>query len=642
VDDPLIWARAIHFISTMTAAGVFLFAALVAEPAFQKANSDGYLVAGARQWLRRIAWSGLVVALISGMAWLVFAAEEMSDRPLAEVLSERIIGTVLTRTGFGHAWLARFALAALLAGLLWTRPNLQTGLQRIGAALLAAALAGTLAWAGHAVGTPGIEGAVHLTADILHLVAAAAWVGALAPLALLLYMARDSRDEGSLQVAQIAVSRFSILGIVSVAAILASGIVNTWHLAGTAPALIGTDYGRLLLAKVALFLLMVSVAAVNRFRLTPRLADAHGVIVSRDALRQLRRNSAIEAGAGGIILTIVAVLGTLPPGLHQQPTWPFSLRISGDVFSVPDLYIAILFGAAWIATGVIYRKFRWPAITVGVVIFVVQGFRLPIIEAYPTTFYGSPIGFSTQSIAEGARLFAARCASCHGPEGRGDGPAGALLKTEPADLTADHVYAHTDGDLFWWITHGIEPEMPGFGAELDEEERWNLINFIRSNADATRLRLFGGGTEAAFPTPSFSADCADGSTISSDQLRTHVVHIVVAGLNSDNWLRQVGDRDAADTLSTIVITRRPEVAKTMALCATDDPDTADTFARYRDQTKSFEGTEILVDAAGNLRSIWYSPDFGDGYDSGPLERRVQSLGIAPRVARFSGPHVHSH
>src|SRR5579862_5568865 len=307
-------------------AGVFIFATLVAEPAFHKASPDGHLVVVVRLWLRRIAWVGLVAALISGMAWLVFTAEEMSDRPLAEVLSEGIIGTVLARTGFGHAWLARFVLAGLLAGLLWTRTNLPTDLHRIGAACLAAAFAATLAWAGHAVGTPGIEGGIHLTADILHLVGAAAWVGALVPLALLLGIVRGSHDEGSSQVAQIAVSRFSTLGVVSVAIILASGIVNTWELAGSAPALFGTDYGRLLLAKVAVFLLMVSVAAVNRFRLTPRLAQGQTVVAKRGALRQLTRNSAIEAAAGGIVLVIVAVLGTLPPGLHQEPIWPFSFR----------------------------------------------------------------------------------------------------------------------------------------------------------------------------------------------------------------------------------------------------------------------------------------------------------------------------
>ena len=62
--------------------------------------------------------------------------------------------------------------------------------------------------------------------------------------------------------------------MISVGALIATGIVNGWILAGSAPALVGTDYGRLLLAKVALFLAMVAVAAINRLRLTPRLTLA--------------------------------------------------------------------------------------------------------------------------------------------------------------------------------------------------------------------------------------------------------------------------------------------------------------------------------------------------------------------------------
>src|SRR5262249_32401233 len=77
--------------------------------------------------------------------------------------------------------------------------------------------------------------------------------------------ARGARD---------ATLRFSTLGLISVGLLIATGIVNGWILAGSVPALIGTDYGRLLLAKVALFLAMVAVAAVNRLRLTPRLALA--------------------------------------------------------------------------------------------------------------------------------------------------------------------------------------------------------------------------------------------------------------------------------------------------------------------------------------------------------------------------------
>src|SRR5262249_57226864 len=85
-------------------------------------------------------------------------------------------------------------------------------------------------------------------------------------------LAAARREEISLALAREATLRFSTLGLISVGLLIATGVVNGWTLAGSVPALIGTDYGRLLLAKVALFLAMVSGAAINRLRLTPRLA----------------------------------------------------------------------------------------------------------------------------------------------------------------------------------------------------------------------------------------------------------------------------------------------------------------------------------------------------------------------------------
>ena len=157
---------------------------------------------------------------------------------------------------------------------------------------MAAAFAGALAWSGHAAGGLGREAIVHPAADVLHLIAAAAWVGALLPL-IVLFAAADA-DDASLAMARAATTRFSTLGIISVGTLLVTGIVNTYYLTGGVPALLHTDYGRLLLIKIALFLAMVAIAAVNRFRLTPQLLQQNNIPASRDALRRLRRNAAIE------------------------------------------------------------------------------------------------------------------------------------------------------------------------------------------------------------------------------------------------------------------------------------------------------------------------------------------------------------
>ena len=63
---------------------------------------------------------------------------------------------------------------------------------------------------------------------------------------------------------------------------------------------------------------MLALATVNRLWLTPALTVNAGERPARDAFRQLRRNVAIEIGAGAIILSIVAVLGVTPPGLSES------------------------------------------------------------------------------------------------------------------------------------------------------------------------------------------------------------------------------------------------------------------------------------------------------------------------------------
>ncbi len=317
MNDPLFYARAIHFAASIMVAGVVFFIVFVAEPAFRHTKDDARVAVAVRIRLAWIAWIGLVVALASGVPWLVIVAESMSGQPLGALTSQGILWTVLTQTDFGNDWLLRLVLACALGGLfvhfLSVKGVTSLGLKAV-TAVLAAALVGSLAWAGHAIGGQGVEGFVHPAADVLHLIAAAAWAGALVPLAVLLTM--TGPHAAGLAAARTATQRFSTLGIVSVAALLLTGTVNAWYLVGSVSALTGTDYGRLLLVKLALFAGMVGIAAFNWSRLTPRLlqnADATG---AQRARRQLRRNAAIEAAMGALVICIVATLGILPPASH--------------------------------------------------------------------------------------------------------------------------------------------------------------------------------------------------------------------------------------------------------------------------------------------------------------------------------------
>jgi len=71
------------------------------------------------------------------------------------------------------------------------------------------------------------------------------------------------------------------------------------------------------------------------------------------------------------------------------------------------------------------------------------------------------------------------CVSCHGPGGKGDGPAAAALPPpKPANWTADAVQKQTDGELFWKISNG-RGAMPPW-KHLPENERWEIVNYIRT------------------------------------------------------------------------------------------------------------------------------------------------------------------
>jgi copper resistance protein D len=319
LDDLLISVRAVHFAATISICGVVIFQAFVGEPAFRVAV-NGPMARLVRRRLAHLAWWSLALAVLSSVAWLIVQSAEMSERALTALFSEDVLGTVLFDTDFGRVWLARSALIALLAAALYPSyfSDAPLSLWRRGVALTAAAaFVAALAFAGHAAASTGIESLVKEASDVLHLLAAASWVGALTPLAMVLGAAGSDPRDSSLAIARAATLWFSTLGIVSVATVLASGIVNTWVLVGSVPALIGTDYGRLLLVKISLFLVMLSVATVNRLRLTPRLSQDRDHSAERDALRQLRTNSVIEVGIGAVILGIVGVLGTLPPGNEQ-------------------------------------------------------------------------------------------------------------------------------------------------------------------------------------------------------------------------------------------------------------------------------------------------------------------------------------
>jgi copper resistance protein D len=309
-DGLLIVIRATHFAATAVTAGALIFRAVVAEPAARHAWQEGAMFAPP---VRKVAWIGLAVTVLTGMVWLQLQTMRMTGASFAGALSTDALGTVIGETQFGQALSIRLLFALILASCLVFDRVLVLRWFALASAL---GLAAGIAWTGHAGSTPDQLGSVHLAADVLHLWAASAWIGGLVLLALLLIAARCRPDAAWRAFELEAVRRFSTLGIVSVATLTLSGLVSAWILVGSWRGLVVTDYGRLLSIKLVVFAAMLAFAAVNRLRLTPQLASpAHGLPES-DARRRLTRNTLVETVLGLAVFVIVGALGMQHPAIH--------------------------------------------------------------------------------------------------------------------------------------------------------------------------------------------------------------------------------------------------------------------------------------------------------------------------------------
>jgi putative copper resistance protein D len=310
IDGPLVAIRALHFAATAITAGALIFRAVVAEPALRSIPEAKTVL---RSQILLVAWIGLAIAAASGVVWFQLQAASMSGLPFGEAMTSNVLSTVLNETQFGLVSEIRLVLAVILAACLACDRFAPARWLALGSAL---GFIATVAWTGHAGSTLGKLGNLHLTADALHLIAAAGWIGGLVSLALLLAAARRNQGFAWTSLAGDVAQRFSTLGIVSVGTLLVTGIVNAWILVGSIHALTVTGYGQLLLLKLVAFAIMLVFAAINRLWLTPQLASSPENQPQLEALRQLARNSIIEIALGLTIFAIVGALGTLHPAIH--------------------------------------------------------------------------------------------------------------------------------------------------------------------------------------------------------------------------------------------------------------------------------------------------------------------------------------
>ena len=249
-----------------------------------------------RPMLRGMA---LIGALLS-MAGLVLMTRAMSGETALAALWPHL-QMMLLETDVGLAWAVR--MIALIVLLI--RPGLWL------ASIAGAVALASLAWSGHGAMDDGALRFWHFLSDILHLLAAGAWLGAMLALVL---MARGPLDEARIRSLAFAVRRFEWIGAVIVLTLSITGVVNYLFIVGPKleDVLLGT-YGMLLAIKVLLFAGMLVLAALNRFHLGPALAKALRDEQHAIAANALRRSVVVELAIALLIVALVAWLGTLSP-----------------------------------------------------------------------------------------------------------------------------------------------------------------------------------------------------------------------------------------------------------------------------------------------------------------------------------------
>ena len=612
--------RGTHVAATMSIFGSILFQTVIAGSALRDSSDPTMRLL--RRHLAKLIWWSLAIAVIAAGLWLPLEAAAVAEEDgIDQILATLPIVLWESQFGFLLIWrLGLLVLACLILGRAWPQWRCLIGLIITGIALsLQVGL-------GHGLSMDGNLGLLLILAEAIHLLAAGAWLGGLLPLFLLIGLL-------PVDLALLAIRRFSHLGLLCVLLLAATIMIQSWVLIGGVPGLIGTDYGRLALLKAAIFIVLLTLAALNRWRFVPRLANRPDTRTQR----RLRASVAAEVVFGFMVVLAAGVLLTQPPAMHQQADWPFPLQPSLVTLQDPDLRAEVLLGAGQALAGllllvgaVFWRRLRWPVLIGSAVTlwWSTAHLGLLLVPAYPTSFYQSPTGFTAAAIANGATLFQANCTGCHGSEGRGDGPLAKGLAVAPADLTAEHLFAHADGELFWWLSHGIEgPQgglvMPGFASQLEVDDRWDLIDYIRAHNAGLTLRASG-----QFPQPMQAPDVTVTIKDKQSALSIHRGQVVVlaaagSGMESVPALPPT-------SLSIAVSNLEPDsdAWKAYAIMAGVAPD-------------KLTGTEFLIDADGWLRATFRPMTPGTWPDPTAIVGAAEVI-AAERIAGPGGSMHHHH
>ena len=512
------WAS--YLAAALLGGGVF-FGALVWRPAYRASQPAGPSPAeqNAARLIRKqvsIGAGALIGLTLLSFLYQTWTAAANSPQP--------DFGAALLNTvNPGSAW-PTWGRIAILVLTMWliaqsTGPGQDMASLWLALAGLVLLVMATFSLRSHAA---ALKTPLAVVSDMAHITAMSAWLGGLLPL--FLTLRQKDLPPGTL------VPRFTRLALACVGLLALTGLYGALQQVRTLEGLTASLYGQALLVKIGLFGLLIGLGALNFLVLTPRFRrDENGTA------HRMRLSIRAEWLLGVLLLIAVGIMAGASPaydalqakrqmgivGDYRQDGVQLRLWLAPGISGVNETAVDVTGPTGADAAGAqVLLRFRRSdgklgttqaeAKTSDQVRYTVRGsyltqagdwtiqaiYRRPgkndVSHTFAVTIQTdpndpdptNPIPVAPASIADGQALYQGHCVLCHGASGKGDGPGGLALNPPPADLTYHTIPGvHTDGQLYYWISHGLpRTAMPAFENLLSETQRWDLVNFIRTLA----------------------------------------------------------------------------------------------------------------------------------------------------------------
>jgi len=309
----------------------------------------------------------------------------------------------------------------------------------------------------------------------------------------------------------------------------------------------------------------------------------------------------------------------------------------------------LLAGGCWMF---LLRRHAPNALLIGSLVLLSAGLAVGLpplmVPAFPDTYRTSPVSYNTTSIDGGAELFRQHCSACHGASGVGDGPALPTLRARPADLTAGRPSDHTAGDIYWWISQGVpEGMMPGFAQKLTEEERWDVVNYLRAlghgyQARDIRPTIVTGKRWLLAPDFNYATQFGVGGALKEFRGKRPMMLVLFSWPQSKPRLEWLDDNRGAilDSGAEFIAVPMSEISDKelhsirVPLALQGAQEIVHTYMLFRRTTKDVDRgdkgewpnhVEFLIDRAGYVRARWLPSEGDEWGDANVIANQIQRL-----------------